>query len=126
MKGVIVASALFVVALFFCIFSGVSLNKIGREACNDLNKIEELAKESKWDEALKETEKLQANWEKNIKWITTLIDHRETDEVNETLYALKEYIIYEEKPEMMATAATLQQMLMHIPLKEKLKIENIF
>ena len=75
---------------------------------------------------MEETDKLKVKWEKDVKWITVLIDHRETDEINKTLSSLREYVIYREVPELMATASSLKQMFEHIPLKERLITENVF
>ena len=126
MRGVVVSGILFLIVIIFCIYSGASLEKVGKETCYILNEIKDNVEEENWDMASENIIRLQNKWEKDIKWITVLIDHRETDEINQTLSALEEYIDYREVPELMATAATLMQMFEHIPLKERLIIENIF
>ena len=126
MRGMIISGTLFALVVIFCIYSGARLEKVGGETSVVIEEIQNDVENEKWEEALLKTQSLQEKWEKDVKWITVLIDHRETDEINQTLSALCEYVYYRETPELMATASSLKQMFEHIPLKERLIIENVF
>lgn len=126
MKGLVVSGILFVITVLFCACSGWLLENNGEKTVSSIENIQKNVSEENWEKALEETDKLKVNWEKDVKWITILIDHRETDEINQTLSSLREYVIYRETPELMATASALKQMFEHIPLKERLITENIF
>ena len=125
MKGVVVSVILMVSVIVIMIFSWTGIEKVGADMCGRVDQIKEDVSEGRWEDAKKHTDNLQKQWEKDTKWIAIFIDHRETDEIVKSLYALKEYIKYEEIPELMATAAALRELFEHMPRKERPLLENI-
>lgn len=125
MKGLIISCVLMLLVVVLMITSWVAIENAGKKMCKKTEEIKTFVKEEDWEKALTATKALQKEWEKDVKWLTMLIDHSETDEIAKELYALEEYIIYEETPELMATASMLYGLFEHIPKKERPSPENI-
>ncbi len=125
MRGVYIASALMAVLIALMIFTGFMLENAGEKLCLRLDEVCEDVINENWDEAETNIKVLKEEWKKNEKWITMLVNHNETEEVVQNLYALEQYIIYKEIPELMATAKSLQKLFEHIPGKERPTLENI-
>ena len=125
MRGVLVSSILFAIVLVLMLFTALALENAGSTMCDMLDKVCEDVKNEHWDKAEENTAALKDEWEKNEKWITMLVNHNETEKVVENIYALQQYVIYKETPELMATAQTLKKLFEHIPGKERPTLENI-
>jgi len=125
MRGVIISGAILLVIVALMSVSWVAIEKAGENMCARIDIIKEDVRLEKWEKAEKHTEDLQKQWEKDVRWITMLVDHRETDEIAKEIYALEEYIEYREVPELMATASSLRELFEHIPRKERPSLENI-
>lgn len=125
MRGVYVASLLMAVLIALMIFTGLMLENAGEKLCTRLGDVCEDVINENWDEAETNIKVLKEEWEENEKWITMLVNHNETEEVVKNLYALEQYILYRETPELMATAKSLEKLFEHIPGKERPTLENI-
>lgn len=125
MRGVLVSSILFAIVVALMLFTAFALENAGSAMCDMLDKVCEAVKNEHWDKAEEDTAALKEEWEKNEKWITMLVNHNETEKVVENIYALQQYVIYKETPELMATAQTLKKLFEHIPGKERPTLENI-
>ncbi|QSZ26892.1 DUF4363 family protein [Aceticella autotrophica] len=101
------------------------LNTTSQNFNNTIIKIEKDVNNGKWDSAKNKIEKLDKTWNKiNSKW-AILIEHNEIDEIDITLAKLKSYIYTNNKNFSLAELKTLNEKFKHIPVSEKLILENI-
>ena len=126
MRGVIVAASLFFVMLAGIILIQQSIEKTSEKIVAQIGDLEEKIEAEDWDGVDEGVKKLEADWEKDAKWISMLVDHDEIDLIMTTVAALKEYEKYRDLPELMAEISTLERLIEHIPHKEAPILENIF
>ncbi|MDI6604359.1 MAG: DUF4363 family protein [Thermoanaerobacteraceae bacterium] len=101
------------------------LNTTSQNFNNTIINIEKDVNNEKWDSAKNKIEKLDKTWNKtNSKW-AILIEHNEIDEIDITLAKLKSYIYTNNKNFSLAELKTLNEKFKHIPVSEKLILENI-
>jgi hypothetical protein len=101
------------------------LNTTSQNFNNTIINIEKDVNNEKWDSAKNKIEKLDKTWKKtNSKW-AILIEHNEIDEIDITLAKLKSYIYTNNKNFSLAELKTLNEKFKHIPVSEKLILENI-
>ena len=126
MKGLYLASAIFAVLILGIIFAQLSLEKVGEDMTKPLDKLTEAVDSDDWDVADNICSELSDRWEDNAIWLAMLIDHSETDLIITTISEISQYEKYRDKPELMAKAETLRELIAHIPKKERVNFENIF
>lgn len=92
---------------------------------NKLTFIRSDINDKKWDNAKRHINELENIWKKtNSKW-AILIEHREIDDIDMSLAKLKSYIDTEDTSLSLAELKTLDELYRHIPLNEKLNLENV-
>ncbi len=101
------------------------LNKTVNELSDQVEKLEHSVISDNWVESEKQLDNIQQSWIENEKWLTTLVDHREMDEIKMTLAKLTQYLHYKKKPEFMAESATLKLLIEHLSSKEKVTLSNL-
>jgi len=92
----------------------------------EIEKLEKSVKQNKWEEAEKQLNEIQKKWSKTERWMTTLIDHQEIDNIKLTLARLSQYIHGRENTDFMAESASLKLLIHHIYSKERISWQNIF
>ncbi len=102
-----------------------ALNKTVDELSKKVEKLEYAVTSENWNESEKQLDIIQDSWKRSEKWLTTLVDHREMDEIKMTLAKLSQYLHYKKKPEFMAESATLKLLIEHLASKEKVTLSNL-
>ncbi|NLY44162.1 MAG: DUF4363 family protein [Clostridiaceae bacterium] len=119
-----------IVLLIIIIISAIvyikSLEKVSDEFIQQITQLEDMVKSERWDEAKKQLEDIEDLWIKKEKWMATLIDHEEIDNIKMTLAKLGEYVYFRETADFMAESATLKILIKHIPEKERISTANLF
>jgi hypothetical protein len=108
------------------IFTQGMLQRDANEITGLLDQLEEQVRTKDWEKAAASLDQISKAWQPaRDKW-QALIDHFETDRIDEAFSRLKAYIHAEEDEECLAEIAVLKQTFLHIPEKERLNFSNIF
>lgn len=94
-----------------------------------LNQITDLEKSinmNEWERANDIVAELNDDWDKNENIWTIFINHHEIDSISITLENAIEYIKLKDKPDSLASIASLRHYISHIPEMERIVIKNIF
>ncbi|WHH58912.1 DUF4363 family protein [Petroclostridium sp. X23] len=102
-----------------------SLNNVSNQLVTEIDKLEDIIKTDNWDQAEKQLDHIQEEWDKTEKWMATLIDHEEIDSIRLTLARLSQYIHYRKTPDFMAESASLKLLIKHLPEKERISLGNL-
>ncbi|AGL03075.1 DUF4363 family protein [Desulfoscipio gibsoniae] len=122
-------AAVVVVLLLVLSFSFITLNKLESSA-NDmvagLGGMEMAIAGDNWEYAGTGIAKVENLWNEHKSWWAMVIDHQEIDNISMSLARIKHYISMQDRVMASSELAVLKQLLVHIPEKEKVNLENIF
>lgn len=79
----------------------------------------------RWDTALQQTGQLEKDWQDNAGWWPVVLDHQEIDNIEFSLAKVKQYVATRNAPLAQGQLSELKLMLVHIPKKEAINLENI-
>jgi len=125
LKALTAAAAVLAFILAFGTFSYYYLDSSAKNLLAEAEITEKHVQTGQWDQARERFGRFQKSWETTAKKWTVLIDHQELDEINVSMAKIREFIITENGPELMAELAELKLLLKHIPEKEALNIKNV-
>lgn len=101
------------------------LDKTSNNLSDMINFVQSDIEKENWSKAEKNIDTMEKEWDKvNKKW-AILIEHREIDEIEMNMTRLKSHIDTKNKDLSLAELKSLKMLIKHIPLNEKLSIENI-
>lgn len=95
------------------------------EMVGQLNAIEKAIKESNWNTAEKELTNLKKSWKSSKNLWGILLDHQEIDNIDMSLSRVNEMILLKDPVNLLPEMAALKLLVMHIPIKESFRLENI-
>jgi len=127
-SGKIVLTINFITLILIIILGIYEIRTIERDTISfmgNLNDVKKSVEASNWDNAYKNIELLNKNWERKKQLWSFFVNHNEIDNISMYLKQSIEYIKYKDKNEAMASLAILEHYLTHISEIEKLRIENI-
>lgn len=102
------------------------LDKSTKFLLDELNKVETLIHGEDWEEAASKILSLEQQWNiMSSKW-SAFTNHHEIDNITESFKTTSEYVKNREKADSLASMSSLKHFIYHIPLMEKVSIENIF
>jgi len=78
-----------------------------------------------WDKALQQTGQLEKDWQDNARWWPVILDHQEIDNIEFSLAKVKQYVATRNAPLAQGQLSELNLMLVHIPKKEAINLQNI-
>lgn len=104
----------------------ISLNHSCNRLANTLDEIKETAIEKDQDKSIELTKKAVKIWSKEEKIISLLVDHREIDEVEETIKSLPVFARQDDMEKLEEKSSVAAERIRHIKDKEKISAENIF
>ena len=85
----------------------------------------ESVSKNQWDDAEKQLDAFEQNWEKTkIGW-SILLDHFEIDNIDISFSKSRKYIESEDLSSALAELEALRQYILHIPKKDGFSVENI-
>lgn len=115
-----------ILVIGFGMFTQHMLQKDAVDIANQLGQLEEQILSENWREAAAALGQISKAWQPVRRKWQALIDHNESDRIDEAFSRLKAYIQTEENKECLAEIAVLKQTFLHIPEKERLNLSNIF
>lgn len=125
MRFVAVLLILLAVVVGFGVWTVKALQGTAEELAVRIDHMQALVKREQWREAEQELDGLSGHWNKSKKWWTTVVDHREIDNIDFSIVRIREYLWAEDEELALGEAAALKKMIEHIPEKESFTLENI-
>ncbi|TDT60899.1 DUF4363 family protein [Fonticella tunisiensis] len=128
MKGakiLILSSMVFTIILVTGLLIRYYLEKTTSRLLTDIKKAEDFIKNDNWIEAQNAIVRLNKDWDNlKSKW-AIFINHHEIDDITVYFKTSEEFIMCRDKAEALASLASLSHYISHIPIMEKLSLENI-
>lgn len=125
MKTFIAAIVIFVSLVGLGFASYMYLEKTSEKLVDKTELLENSIHQKDWKSAEKNFSSLTSSWNQaNEKW-TMLIDHQELDRINISMSRIGEYIQVRHLPGVAAETAELRLLLLHIPKKEAINLDNL-
>lgn len=117
------------IVLIMIVFTGFSienyLNKGTKKLLINLKEVESSIKLEDWSAAEAKMALIMNQWDNmSSKW-SAFIKHDEIDNITINFKSANEYIKNKEKNDSMASLSSLKHFIYHIPLMEKVSLENI-
>lgn len=91
-----------------------------------ITQIEEDVAQDNWPEALATADKLISTWEKSEKWISMFTNHTEINTVSEAFARLRQYIIFEDRKEVLVSTSILHILAEGMSKNESFSLQNLF
>jgi predicted negative regulator of RcsB-dependent stress response len=101
------------------------LQNTTNEMVGQLHSIERSIKENNWNTAEKELGNLKKSWKSSKNLWGILLDHQEIDQIDMALSRVNEMILLKDPVNLLPEMAALKLLVMHIPIKESFRLENI-
>ncbi len=102
-----------------------SLQTSADELAKQIILVNDEVKSGKWESALAQMGKLETTWQNKAKWWPVFLDHQEMDNIEFSLAKAKAYVANQDQALALGQLSELKLMVKHIPLNEKVSIENI-
>ncbi|MEW6622717.1 MAG: DUF4363 family protein [Bacillota bacterium] len=107
-------------------YSEIWISQTSKELAQEIDRLEELVKDKKWEEAHILILHIEKKWiEIEERW-DIIVDHREMDEIDLTLTRSVKYIEAKNTDLTLGEISALKHLLLHIPRKESFRLRNIF
>lgn len=127
-SGKIILTINFITLILIIVLGIFEIRTIERDTISfmeNLNNVKKSVETANWDDAYRNIEILNKNWERKKQLWSFFVDHNEIDNISMYLKQSIEYIKHKDNIEAMASLAILEHYLTHISEIEKLRIENI-
>jgi len=123
----IIVSMLIVVSILISLSLWMEnyLQNTTNEMVGQLNAIERAIKGNNWNIAEKELANLKNSWKSSKNLWGILLDHQEIDQIDMSLSRVNEMILLKDPVNLLPEMAALKLLVMHIPIKESFRLENI-
>lgn len=123
----IVISVLSLILVFSLSLIGIlSLNKACESLASSLDEIQAAAKEKDQEKCIELTENILDIWENKEVVISLLVDHREIDEIEQTIKCLPVFARQDNMERLEEMSSLASERVRHINHKEKIEVGNIF
>lgn len=107
------------------IFSSRTLASSSKRIENQVIEIQNSTKAGNWKKAESGLIAVKKDWNGTSDTWAALIDHIELDNIDESLSKMEKYIVVKDTSMALAEAATLGQLIKHIPEKDAFSLKNI-
>ena len=125
MKRILVAIFLSLFIIVGCVIAIFFTNRTITSLQNDLEKIQINIKNFDLDSALKSTKKLEKNWEKQGKNLSTFMEHMKIESVDQAISALKANLETERLEDASIEVSKIEKFFHHIKETEAPTVNNI-
>ncbi len=125
MKHLLLAGAVFLTALGFCIGASVYVRDSVAQTAETLAQAQRLAEEGNYPAAAKTIGEAQAGWKRALPQLETVLAHEAVDETGEKLAALHAYALCEDADSFTAACAELHALLEQIREMQLPTLQNI-
>ena len=126
MTALRISIALLIILVLSSLFFNKILNNTSNNIVTQLEQLEESIKQDNWNKAQIQMTAIQKSWEDAERWMATLIDHHEIDNIKMTLSRANQFVRYKKNADFMAESAVLKHLINHIPAMEKINFANLF
>lgn len=126
MNRMIISTIVLVLIIGISVLGVFSLDSSCKKLSQSLDEINKAAIENDSEKASALTQKAIELWEKEEKTISLLIDHREVDEIEETIKSLPVYARQDNMEKLEEKSSIAAERVRHIRDKEKISAENVF
>ncbi len=96
-----------------------------RDLTRQIDRVEVLVKENRWEAAVEQTEVLDKVWQKEAKWWPVFLEHQEMDNIEFSMAKFKEYVASKNNSLARGQLSEIKLMIEHIPRKEEINLKNI-
>ncbi|NLB19044.1 MAG: DUF4363 family protein [Syntrophomonadaceae bacterium] len=126
MRMLVNLMGIFVLIVIASIGINLSLHQSAVEMNGCIERVMAEIKQDQWETADKQMSKLVDVWDNKAGWWPIVLDHQEIDNIDFSLARAKEYVSNQSKTLSLGQLSELKLMILHIPEKEKVTLENIF
>ncbi len=126
MNRMIISAVAVLLVLVTATVGLISLKKSCEKLADALDEIKETAIEKDREKAKELTNKTIELWSKEEKIISLLIDHREIDEIEQTIKSLSVFARQNDMKRLEENSSVAAERVRHIIDKEKVSAENVF
>lgn len=126
MRNVVISFSIFIVMLGVMLFSLNYLNNVCTKFRDESNKLEELIKNSQWEEAAESANDMLDRWKRQSTIIPMFINHTEVDNLTNELLKLTQYVECKTADESLASTHVVKFWLDNIRALQKINFENVF
>ena len=120
----IIAIAAAIIAV--SVFAQQILFRDSDQIVQTIERIEECVKSNNWEQAESQSDQIMKQWEDTKGIWSALVDHQEIDNIDVTLSRLQILVKSKDDTSALQEAAALKKFVGHIPVKEKLILDNVF
>lgn len=126
MKFFLTITLVLLLFLGFAWWNHSLLSSNSKEIGLHLSRLEKSVRNNQWENAHQELKSLEERWDRmKNKW-QVLIDHQEVDNIGSSLVKVKEWVISNAKDDSLVEISNLRFYILHIPVKNRLSITNVF
>jgi len=126
MRNLILSIVLIIIYIIGSFYLYTMIEETSKDLSNDLDLIQILIKEERWNEAEELYNKFKQEWNSISTLWMTFIGHEEIDNIEEAIKESDIYFFVREQAPALENLSKLNYYLKHIYLKEKIRWYNIF
>lgn len=126
MRNVVISFLIFIVMIGVMLFSLKYLNNVCKTFRDESNVLEELIKNSQWEEAADSANSMLERWKKQSTIIPMFVNHAEVDNLTNELLRLTQFVECKTTDEALASTHVVKFWLDNIMALQKINFENIF
>ena len=125
MKRFWTAVLILLLLLSAALWNGWYVNRFGRQAAQQLEQAQEMAKQDRWDQADELTKTVFQQWINKKFYFHAVMRHQETDEILRTFHQVLQYIALNEMDQYAAANTDLAIQLQLLGEMESAALENV-
>lgn len=126
MKNLKIAISILVILIAVISISHIYLYGSSERMADQISSAEKNVISGKTDNALKNIENFEGEWERNKHVFATFIRHAEIDLANQSAAKLSTFLKEDDKTDFLAECETLRMQINHIAETEQFNLDNIF
>jgi ABC-type transport system involved in cytochrome bd biosynthesis fused ATPase/permease subunit len=117
---------LLIVVLSFSAYMYKLTNDLSQDLSASLEQLKQAVEEGEWEKAAKDLQQLNRSWKKADAWWTPLMDHRELDNLDQTITRVSSFIQQRKQEEAFVEISVSRRLVEKIRERESLSMRNIF
>lgn len=126
MNRIVISVAALVLVIIISTIGVLSLNSSCKNLAENLDEVKQAAIDRDKEKSIELTQKVTEIWEKEEKKVSLLVDHREIDEIEQTIKSLSVYARQDNMEKLEEKSSIAAERVRHIRDKERMSPENIF
>ncbi|NMA14712.1 MAG: DUF4363 family protein [Clostridia bacterium] len=127
MRGMFIGiMLLLVVVLSFSVYMFKLTNDLSQDLFTSLEELKLAVEEGEWEKAAQDLQQLNKSWKKADAWWTPLMDHRELDNLDQTITRVSGFIQQRQQEEAFVEIGVSRRQVEKILERESLSMRNIF